>query len=242
MGSVIKRVCLGVGCVALLGACAEDVDSANVKTNGMYADLTVTAREDGQSEVRAAILIGGRDSNTYAQLSAGDVLSAMSGSESKTLTEEGGSGGEVHIYRANFAGTEANKEFTVAFDRENDESAPESTTTLPDPFVISAPVAAVEVSRAAPLTVTWSPTTSDGATISVDGDCVVVELATDATDTGSHTFAANTIAASAGADGDSCDVVVTVTTRASGSVDSAFGEGGRFDARQERSVTIRSTP
>jgi hypothetical protein len=235
-------MCLGAGCVGLLLGCAEDVASENVKTNGMYADLTVTGRADGQSEVRASILIGGRDSNTYAQLSAGDVLSATSGTEMKSLTEEGGSGGQVHVYHANFAGALANQEFTVSFDRAADESAPVSTTVLPDPFVISAPSAGTDVSRAAALTVTWSPTTSEGATISVDGDCVILDLATDATDTGTHTFAANTITASAGAEGNTCDVTVTVTTRASGSVDPAFGEGGRFDATQERSVTFRSTP
>lgn len=242
MRGVIKRVCLAAGYVALLAACAEDVASENVKTAGMYADFTVTGRDDGQSEVRASILIGGRNSNTYAQLSAGDVLSAMSGAETMTLTEEGGSGGQVHVYHANFAGTEADKEFTLSFDRAVETSAPASTTALPAPFVISAPVAATEISRAAALTVAWSPTTSEGATISVDGDCVLVEIATDSTDTGSHTFAANTIAASAGAETETCDVVVTVTTHASGSVDPAFGEGGRFDAFQERSVTFRSTP
>jgi len=226
----------------LLAGCAEDVDSENVKTNGMYADFSVTGRGDGQSEVRAAILIGGSSSNTYAKLSAGDVLSATSGTETHTLTEIGGTVGDVHIYGATFDGADADQPFNIAFDRADDDSAPESNSVLPAPFEITAPVADVEVSRTEALTVTWTPSTSSAVEIDLDGDCVILDSHNASSDTGSHTFEANSIRPSAGKDGDTCNVEIVVTTRKSGNVDPAFGEGGRFNAHQSRSITFRSTP
>lgn len=242
MGDWLKGLCVGAGCLGALGACAEDVDSVNVKTAGMYADFSVTARAGDQSEVRAAILIGGSGSNTYAELSAGDVLTATSGDETKTLTEESGSVGDVHIYHATFAGAEDGQVFTVSFERADDESAPDSATALPEPFAITAPLAGVDVSRADALTVSWTPATSEAVDIRLNGDCTIIQTHTSSTDTGSHTFPAGSIDTSASNEGATCDVELTVKTRAAGSIDPAFGEGGKFDAIQERTITFRSTP
>lgn len=226
----------------LLGGCAEDVDSSDVKTSGMYADFSVTGRGDGRSEVRAAIRIGGGNSNTYADLTAGDVLSATSGADTHTLTKIGGTLGKVHIYGATFDGAEAGQAFNIAFDRADDDSAPESNSMLPDAFDITAPVANAEVSRTEALTVTWTPSTSSAVEIDLDGDCVILDSHNASSDSGSYTFEADSIRPSAGKDGDTCNVEIVVTTRRSGTVDSAFGEGGRFNAHQQRSVTFRSTP
>lgn len=230
-----------VGGVLLVG-CAEDVDSADVKTRGMYADFSVTGRGNGQSEVRAAILIGGSNSNTYAELSAGDVLTATSGTETHTLTEIGGTLGNVHIYGATFDGAAAGQDFTVSFDRADDDSAPDSNAALPDPFEITEPLANAEISRAEALTVSWTPSTGSAVEIDMDGDCVILNSHNASSDTGSHTFEANSISPSAGKEGDTCNVEIVISTRRSGNVDPAFGEGGRFNAHQSRSITFRSTP
>ncbi len=238
---LLKGLCLGAGCL-LVGACAEDVDSSNVKTDGMFANFEVTGRANGQSEVRASILIGGSGSNTYANLTAGDVLSATSGDETHELTELGGTLGDVHIYHATFDGADEGQEFTVSFDREEDESAPNSTSALPAPFSITAPAEDAEVSRAAALTVSWTPSTSEAVNIHLDGDCIILHTFTASSDTGTHTFEAGTLDTTASHEGDTCDVELTVSTRAAGTVDSAFGEGGRFTAIQERKIAFRSTP
>lgn len=242
MGGLFKGLVLGAGCLTALCACAEDVDSDNVKTDGMFANFTVTGRENGQSEVRAWILIGGGNSNTYADLTGGDVLTATSGTEMRTLTEEGGNLGSVHIYAGTFAGAEEGQEFTVNFEREDDESAPNSVTALPAPFEITAPIEGADVSRAEPLTITWTPATSEAVDIRLDGDCTIIETESVSSDTGSHTFPADSINTTASNEGETCSVELTVSTRVAGSVDPAFGEGGRFDAIQERTISFRSTP
>lgn len=241
MRGLIKGLALSAGCL-WVGACAEDVDSSNVKTDGMFANFSVTGRENGQSEVRASILIGGSNSNTYAKLSAGDVLSATSGDETHVLTEVGGTLGDVHVYHATFDGAEEGQSFTVAFDREDDDSAPSSTSELPAPFAITAPAANAEISRAQALTVTWTPSTSEAVDIHLDGDCTIVQSHTASSDTGSYTFEADSIDTTASHEGDTCSMELTVSTRAAGTIDSAFGEGGRFPAIQERTVSFRSTP
>lgn len=242
MRRIVGGLCLGAGCLGLLGACAEDVDSNNVKTDGMYADFEVIGRANGKSEVRASIRIGGSRSNTYAELSAGDVLTAMSGEEMHTLTEVGGTVGNVHVYHATFDGADEDQEFTVSFDREDDESAPDSTSALPAPFEITSPADGVDVSRAAALTVTWTPSTSEAVDIRLDGDCTIIETHSASTDTGTHTFAAGSISTTSSREGETCDVELTISTRAAGAIDSAFGEGGRFNAIQERTIHFRSTP
>jgi hypothetical protein len=39
-----------------------------------------------------------------------------------------------------------------------------------------------------------------------------------------------------------CDATITVTRARTGMVDVAYGEGGNFSARQQRTLTVSSTP
>lgn len=238
----LRGVAVGVAAVGLLAAC-EDVGSKNIKTDGMFADFEVTARADGDSEVRAALRVGGGLSNTYVELSPGDVLSATSGSETHTLTEDGSGAFNVHVYHATFSGIEEDKAFTIGFDRADDVSAPDSHTTLPAPFQLTAPTANQEVSRADALTISWTPAnTRDDMSARLDGDCIIVAAPHIDSDSGTLTLPADSLSPSAGHEGDTCNVDIRIARTRSGGVDPAFGEGGHFNAVQLRTITIRSTP
>lgn len=237
---------VGVLEVVAFGALAmgcEDVDSKNIKTDGMYAAFSATARGNGETEVRASLRVGG-DNGTYVELSPGDALFAIFGqSGTEEALDDHDSALNAHTYSHDFSGIEGNTPVTISFERENDEPAPASITTLPTPFSISGPLPMAEVSRAADLVVTWTPTGgADDISVTVDGDCFFIESQSPNSDTGSVTFQAGTLEAFNNRETETCDGTIVVQRTRGGNVDPAFGEGGHFDGIQERTVTFRSTP
>jgi hypothetical protein len=107
--------------------------------------------------------------------------------------------------------------------------------TLPDPFTVSSPTTA---SRAAPLTITWTPGSSDQISINATG-CASAQLGP-LPDTGTATFPAGTLVADP-ADA-SCDLAFDISRTRSGTLDPAYGQGGSIAAIQRRTTTITSTP
>ena len=132
--------------ILLATACAR-VDSSDVRTGGVYADLEVTASGDGTSIVIAGLRVGGPQSNTYLDLVDGDTLTAHGGDQSQEMRKARSLLGRV-TYRARFPLEAENSPFRVAFARDahdpkekecRGESAPNSFATLPAPFDLDAP-------------------------------------------------------------------------------------------------------
>jgi hypothetical protein len=227
--------------LALGAAACQPVDSASIKTSGIYADLLAQADGSGSTQVTARLRVGGALSNTVLDLSAGDQLAAASGDERHDLARHDGLLGDVY-YGASFSGDSAEKPFTVAFTRTGDTGAPSSAAALPAPFTLASPAAGASFSRARDsITVRWSAATADRVSVSLVGACVQVVSATDQSGA-DYTVNAGQLQAAQDHATDTCPVTITVTRERAGHVDAAYGDGGVFVARQVRTVAVQSKP
>jgi hypothetical protein len=227
--SVLALVTLALGC-------EESVESTDVRTTGIYPEITVTANGSGSSQVRVRLKVGGSNSNTFLDLKGGDELQATVEGETKTLDET-----SDETYTASFAVDDEGTEFLVAFLREEaDESAPASTVRLPAPFDLT--LEPSEASRASDdVELSWDPPGNGNLDFGMSGDCIQLE-SDDLPDDGSHTIAAGSIETFESEMEDSCTVEVVLERKQRGDIDSAFTEGGRIEAIQVRSDSFTSTP
>jgi hypothetical protein len=219
-------------------ACTEDVNSTDVKTSGVYADMSVTAKGNGSSEVAAGLKVGGSNSNTYMNLDGADELIATVGDESKAMS------GGPNYYKTTFATDAADTAFVIAFNRGPDDiQAPNSTVSLPAPFTIAGIATGDSISRAAGLTATWTAATDgDSMRWSLDGDCLFATNRSLTGDTGTVTVATADFSVHSGDEQTSCPANFCVARTRSGTVDPNFGEGGVIDAEQQRCVAFTSAP
>jgi hypothetical protein len=226
---------------ALLALCAcASVDSADVRTSGMYASFTATT--DGTASVADAVLrVGGASSNTFVSLSEGDELSVTVDGTTTVLEET--RLGDYSVYSAAIAAFAEDTVFDFAFTRATDDSAPSSPTSLPAPFALSAPVEDQVWSRAEDLVVSWEP--------SGEQDTMLVELTSDCTwpwtdtldgDPGTVTIPADEVEVIDGHEDLSCAGAVRFARRRAGTLDAAFGEGGSVYGIQARTVDLRADP
>jgi len=231
-----------LSCVALAGCLS--VDSADIATHGLYADLEVEATGDGQSLVSAELRVGGELSNVCVDLGGGDRLMASEGAVSRTLGRRSDVLGRIW-YESLLPTDAEGTEVRVALERppELGVSAPDSAVTLPAGFAITSPGQGTSHSRAAALTVAWQPGRADPMRLEVSGFCIAPAFLAVPPWAVSFTIAGSQLRALDGTPpGDSCEVRVVLVRSRAGWVDPAYGEGGSFEARQVRGVTIVSTP
>ena len=226
-----------VGLGALSG-CKETVDSQNIKTQGIAAIISATAETDAETRLIATLKVGGDESNTYVDLSSGDAIFAVTDDKRVEMQAQ-----ETGVYEAEFNTAAAETEFTVDLQRADDDDAPASRGTLPAPFTLT--IGASQVSRAADITVTWTPSGSnDDVRLELNGSCIFLETIDVPGDSGSHTIPANTLKPTGSMDQPppTCDVNVSMTRSRSGTVDSAFDSESSFVLRQVRTGKFTSTP
>lgn len=217
--------------------CTETLDSKNIRTQGISATIEATADSATSTRVVATLKAGGDESNTYIDLNAGDRLTAESGDKQVVMTAE-----TTGVYNAQFASGAEDTEFKVLLERDVDDDAPDSVGTLPAPFDLGAPPAA-PVSRAEPLTITWSPSgTADTMHIHIDGDCIFFEDTNVAGDPGTYTFEAGTLKATSSDKPESCDLKIEVTRSRNGSADKTLDPESSFVLSQARSGKVTSAP
>lgn len=228
---------------ALLGlpACAESVESDDVLTDGIYAELRAEASEDGL-RASATLLVGG-PSNTYVMLTGDDSLTVSAAGQTEEMTAQN-NGGNVFRYTADLAATDEDTEVVFRFDRTIDDGAPDSRCTLPRAMTIEAPLDGDVFSRTQnDVVITWDTSgSSQPVELTVEGDCFdgdVNESFPD--DPGSYTIPAGTLT-SLGDPPTACQATVRVSRRSSGSLDPGFGEGGLVVCSQVRTTTFRSDP
>jgi hypothetical protein len=220
-----------------LWACSEDVDSDDVRTSGVYAEMEVVAEGDGSSTVTVDLTVGGSNSNTHLEMAGEDELTATVGDETQTLRQRG------NVYETTFGVDAEDTEFTVAFLRgAEDEGAPDSHVTLPAPFEITAPESGAAVSRAEGVVVTWEPSGADDSmAYRLNGDCIFLESG-DVADSGSLDLGPSDFDPHSGDEETTCSAELCIDRTRRGSLDPAYGEGGRIEAVQRRCVTFSSTP
>ena len=217
-------------------ACTETVESSDVRTSGVFPEFRVVADGNGSTKVSARLKVGGNDSNTYLNLQDGDRIEVTAGGQTRTLSET-----DTHSYTTTFDLDDAGTEFVFAFLRsEQDENAPRSTVTLPEPFSLQ--MTTPEVSRASgQVGFSWDPPLSGNLHWDVNGECVWNDWG-DTADDGSHTLGADDVRAPSSNANQTCPVQLTVQRGRSGSIDPAFTEGGEAVALQERVQSFTSTP
>jgi hypothetical protein len=233
--------------LGLVGCKDETVESEDIRTSGIWASFEVTATGNGKASVESELRVGGK-SGTVIELTGEDKLVCTAAETSKTLSKSG------NAYKATFPVEAGGTLFTFAFHRgDEDEGAPNSYATLPDPFTIAGVTSTQEVSRAAPLTVTWEAGASaDPTKWELDGDCLFPtrgKVATDGTLTLSGDDFNPTLTAEEGAkSGDTkksnCSAKLCIERERKGILDPAFAneEGGRISAIQRRCTSFISVP
>jgi hypothetical protein len=227
-----------------LGGCGQ-VGSGSVKTSGMYADFSVTATGDGNAHVRAALRVGGPFSTTFVDLQPGDSFTAtQNGANMMPLARTQELLAAVS-YTASFTGDAAATPFAIAMKRASDVSAPNSTTTLPAKFTLSAPQANAVASRAQALTISWdaaSATPGDTMDVLLSGTCVQPISKYSQSDNGQLVIMAGELKPVSGSEQATCGVQITVSRKIAGTIDPAFTSGGAFLGYQQRTINISSTP
>jgi hypothetical protein len=232
-----------IASMALFSVACEKVDSEDVNTSGIYANIQVQANGDGKSNVIATLKVGGDTSNVFIDTMGDDKLEATSGEETKELVKDNEIGNIVR-YKATFDGDDEDKDFKVAFLRSVDDGAPESTVTLPAPFGITSPEADVSFSRENDdLVIEWENSgTSDNMHIAVNGDCIKLHSKTIDGDPGTHTIEKTVLDPKDEQETTNCPITVTLTRSRGGTLDTAYGEGGQITGEAVRTLELMSTP
>ena len=216
-------------------ACSESVDSTDVRTTGVYAEMSVHAHGDGQSQVQVDLRVGGANSNTHLALKGVDKLTATVGTVTKALSKSG------DVYVTTFPGDAADTQFVMAFTRGPDDiSAPNSSVTLPEPFTISG--IAQTISRQVGFTATWQAGTKGEPMIWVlRGDCLIAQGGS-ISDAGRTIIPPSQFIAIVGQEQTTCNASFCLEHDRKGTVDPAFGEGGTIESLQSRCVAFLSAP
>jgi len=232
---------LALATVAALVGC-ESVDSTDVLTSGVYADIAATADGSGSTQATASLRVGGGNSNVWMRLEGDDTLTAAQGEDSQPMTEVNFA--ETYSYVAEFDVDAEDTEFSVAFDRTVDEGAPSTMMSLPAPFDLTAPEADITVTASEEdIPISWEPADSaDEMAWSIDGDCIASEGGALDGDTGAHVIEAGTLEWWDEEEPATCEAVITITRSRAGSLDEGYGEGGTAYGRHQREVRILVAP
>ena len=227
--------------LATLVAC-ESVESTDVMTSGVYADIEAVAEGDGSTRASAILRVGGADSNTFLELVADDSLTASTGEETQELIEQ--SIGDYFSYVADFDVDAEDTEFVVAFERTVDEGAPNTTLSLPALFDLTGPEEGVTLSRSEEdITITWeSSGTEDEMLWSASGGCFFDASGGIEGDPGTFTIEAGTLESVDEDEPETCEATLVITRSRVGDLDPGYGEGGSVFGKQMRSVDILVSP
>jgi hypothetical protein len=234
---------------ALTVAGCPSVDSVDVRTNGMKAEIVVRVA-DGlpEAQVDASLRAG---TTTFVDLGEGEKMVARSGTTSTTLAKgdlpgESGYGGRLPgVYRPG-------SEVVVGLARNStDVSAPNSKVRLAVPVAFVAPESGGRFSRSQEdieVRIRSRPT-NQATELSWEGDCVVgggFDVApgqTTVTITRGmiHPAAPSTTGTTPAAVPPVCKVTLKLTRRVPGSLDPGFG-GGSIVAEAQSTRDISSVP
>jgi hypothetical protein len=231
-----------LGAPIALAACT-DLQSSNLKTSGMSAEMKVVSDGSGQTTVTAWLHVDNNITD-FVTLSSGDTLTATAASQTQSMSEDNFLG-DVS-YETTFSNESASGTvYTVALHRANDTNAPDSTCTLPAPFTVLSPAAGMTVSRASDIVVTYGPASAnDSVTYSLSGSCI--EGPTDVSldgDPGTFTISHAAITPAADASPtQACMATLSITRSRTGTIDPAFGNGGDITCTQSRQLTFTITP
>jgi hypothetical protein len=216
------------------------VDSSDILTSGIHAELRASSAGEGTTQVSATLYLGNPINLNFVDLTGDDELVASNGGQTKVMSETI----ILNIvgHHATFQTDAEGEEFSIDFQRTVDNGAPESVATLPAKFTLTGPTA--PTSRAAEIALTWTPAGSpDQMGWQATGDCIDLATGNITGDSGSFSVPANALKKKMGTGiADSCMVKVVVSRTRDGDLDPAYGKGGHIAGIQARTVTVMSNP
>ena len=224
--------------IPLLCLACSEVKSSAVNTNGMYANFNLNVN-DSVVEASASFRVGNAFSNTYVELDQEDTVEVSNSSESLTLTHS--SLFNAHVYNGNFTETAPDTEYTFSLNRPAETSAPNSTVTLPQDIILTAPMASnnYSLSSGSAIEVKWENRSDDMVNVSITGDCIDSFSSGDIADSAAFTIVGSDITPEEPV-GD-CDATIEVTRFRTGTVDGAYS-GGSIKANQTATVQLQIDP
>ena len=211
-----------IGLALVVTGCST-VDSADIKTSGMTADLLVKLPENADAvDVTASFRVGNL---TYVELGSGENV------------EVSAEGKREQLHRGKFAGATSytgqlgvskgsKVEINLALNRAGgNTSAPSSTVVLPEPVHLSQPVGGTKLSRRKDVQVTFA--SGPAQTLTWSGPCIQTGSLEIEPGRSSTTIAAGLIRATtpASAGTDTCQVEFLLSRHTTGRIDGAFKDG-----------------
>ncbi len=228
--------------VGTLTGCIGSSDSEDIRTSGLYASIKVTASEDNRSEVSVRLRVGDSHSKTYLTLTGGDRLQAtLNSSIIEHIDIKDGS-----RYRGSFntpgAGQE-NASYLISFTRPNDTDAPSSTVSMPPTITGFTANPSSSFSRGTEvLTLTWNATAQNQkVSLGFSGDCITDTSLEANSSTGIYAVNPLTLSSNTTPE-ENCAITITAKTSNTGTVDTAYGEGGVITATRTSLLSLTSTP
>ncbi len=224
--------CIVVVVVAATGC--TDIDSENLTTQGMWAEVVVSDDASGSTATVSVVLKpGGRTSATYVELQGDDRLSATFDGDTAELGES--TFFDLHTYAVTFDRAPADGDFVVALERAVDDGAPNTVVQLPPTYTMDT---IADIRRGVDdLVVRWSNPTPDPMNLRISGDCIeAFDQGVDG-DVGSFAVPAAALVGRADA-GSRCELTVTLTRAREGDLDPNYGEGGVATGHRVRSVVV----
>jgi hypothetical protein len=225
---------------ALIATGCAKTDSSDLLTTGIYADLSAHATGAGATTVYATLYVGSPLNLNFVDLSGNDQLIASHGSEHKAMSQTELL--NIVSHSAMFTIDDEGTQLAIAFTRSVDAGAPSSTMTLPAKLTLGP--APTTSSRAAAVTLTWSPAgAADAMAWDATGPCIVNAHGAITGDPGSVTLPAGVLQKQQGQNvPDSCMVSFTLSRSRAGVLDPHYGKGGTVFASQDRGAMWMSTP
>jgi hypothetical protein len=245
------RAALTVLLAFIFAGCSQ-TSSENVTTQGIFADIRVIAEGNGATVVKVQLLVGnGGIGRTQLILAPGDTLTVTANGIQKTMVRDTSLIGEVE-YWASYGFDDADTLFTVALNRANGMSAPNSNVTLPDGFVVMLPVSSTVFRTGEVIDVVWAPSgTATVPSISITVDCVLTtgifisesRNLSPSTDSGASSIAVDSVIPSGPIDtNQQCEGTVYLSRQRYGNLDPNYGEGGLISAEHHNRGTFFVDP
>ncbi len=227
--------------LAGLTACVS-TESTNIRTSGIYAALGVVTDGRGGSTAYGSLRLD-ELSNTVLELEGGDRLRASADGETVTMTRQDGYLGDIY-YVADLLADAEDTTVTIAFERDTDDSAPNSNVTIPAPFDLLEPLDTDTFSRGTDdIYIGWTNSGSnDRMHWVLDGTCIPLQVGSLIGDSGGGTIPAGSIDTFAGSESTTCDITLELYRERQGTLDPTYGKGGHIEASQLRWVTFTSEP
>jgi hypothetical protein len=225
--------------IASLGTACESIESSDIRTSGVYANFEAKANGEGATLISASLTVG-ENSNTYLDLVEGDTLQASF--EDETTTMERNNLGTMVWYETTFPTDAKDSTFTLSFQREEDDSAPNSSVSLPAPFEITVPSQGDSFSMSADkIDIAWNNSdTDDEMQIIISGDCFYGQNISVENDPGVYIVEQAILEPID--DQDTCTGTLTIIRKRLGTIDINYGEGGEIQGLQVRHLTLNLHP